>query len=80
MSIVTNNNSNFINDSMYEVNNIKNQINQFINDNNNAKLILDKVEKEIKILSNITDSILNNFDNIKKFYNKGNSDDTKSLD
>jgi hypothetical protein len=75
MSIITNNNlyyltdpyikkSSFVNESLNEVYNIKNQINEYINDNNLKKQILDKVEKDIKSLSLLNDSIL------LKFYKK----------
>jgi hypothetical protein len=60
------NNSSFLNDSLNEINNIKTQINEYINDNNTKKQILDKVEKDIKILSVLNDSILVKFYNIKK--------------
>jgi hypothetical protein len=58
-------NSIFVKDTLNQLNTIKSQINQLINDNNKNKIILDKVEKDIKFLSSLNDSILIKFSHSK---------------
>jgi hypothetical protein len=43
---------------LLEIKDLHNKINEFNNDNNNKKIILDKVEQDIQKLSELTNSII----------------------